>query len=181
MKRIPSASEPYSNRGFHPGLTWLLGCCLGFSDPPWHGACNHPESLAGCLHSHKAAKWILWPRKEKNERKGEWNYRPGWLHKSCISCFMACQKNSTPVDHHDYNCTWTHRAGGWVGARLWFVSVGACAPNTCMFFLAWPGVSNSEKMIKESYRNAHCSLAQYILGEPPAAHTARLQRLHLQM
>lgn len=58
-------SKPYSNRCFHPGLTCLLGWRVGSSDPPWHGACNHPESLFGCLHSHKAGKWIVWPRKGK--------------------------------------------------------------------------------------------------------------------
>lgn len=83
----------------------------------------------------------------ENERKGEWNYRPGWLHKSCISCFMACQKNSTPVDHRSYNCTWIHREG--VGGELRFVChwtcewecvrlLGVCA-YASMFFLAWTG------------------------------------------
>lgn len=47
----------------------------------------------------------------KNERKGEWNYRPGWRYKSCIWCFMARQKNSTPVDHRSYNCTWMRQDG----------------------------------------------------------------------
>ena len=110
----------------------------------------------------------------ENERKGEWNYRAGWLHKSCISCFIACQKNSTPVDHRSCNCTWTHRDGGGrrvvvcVSLDLWVCVylVGVCAMAS-MFSLEGPGFRDRSEMIKESYGNACCSLLLHILGEPP--------------
>lgn len=48
----------------------------------------------------------------ENERKGELNYRPSPLHKPCISCFIACQKNPAPVDGRICNCARVRRAGG---------------------------------------------------------------------
>lgn len=121
----------------------------------------------------------------ENERKGEWNYRPGWLHKSCISCFMACQKNSTPVDHRSCNCTWMHRDGGGRRAAVCAtLSLWACACT--QWVLVWWQLCfcwhifffrDRGKMIKES--NACCSLLPLVLGEPPSAHTASSQRSHL--
>lgn len=86
MKRTPKRfkySKPYSNRCFSPAFDMPLrpGVLAPQNDPPlphstppsppspWHGACNHPESLFGCLRSHKAGKWIVRPRKGKMKEK----------------------------------------------------------------------------------------------------------------
>lgn len=84
------------------------------------------------------------------------------------------------------------RTGMGEGGELWFVSLRRCVSESlCSSYVsAWMQVCFSwhaqvletqRKMIKESYGNACCSLLQHILGEPPTAHTARSQRLHLPM
>lgn len=111
------------------------------SDGPPHGmgACNHPESLFGVCTLIKQGNGLCGPRrgggvKKKNERKGELNYRLGWLHKSCISCFMACQKNSTPVDRCICNCAWAH-LGGWRAESRRYVSEKTKKQKTsCLHF-----------------------------------------------
>lgn len=97
----------------------------------------------------------------ENERKGELNYRPSPLHKPCISCFIACQKNPAPVDGRICNSARVRRAGGVArgespslcvtGHVTHFVFVSACL---CF--------SDRAKGIKESYGNARHSCASWV-------------------
>lgn len=159
-------SKPYSNRCFHPGLTCLLGWRVGSSDPPWHGACNHPESLFGCLRSHKAGKWIVWPRKGKmKEKENEITdladctnhaYHVLWLARRIQHLWIT-----VAIIVHEYTGRgWEERLRfvcRWIRERE-CARPGRCLRTRVCFSWHGPLFGDRGEMIKESYGNACCSV-----------------------
>lgn len=94
----------------------------------------------------------------ENERKGELNYRPSRLHKPCISCFIACQKNPAPVDGRICNCARVRRAG--VGREPKFVCHRL--RDSFVFVSACLCFSDRAKGANESYGNARRSCASWV-------------------